>query len=125
MQPLTVLVCDDAMFMRTMLGSIVSQAGYDVIAEASNGREAIAKYEALRPDIILMDMVMPEVSGVEAVRAICEIDPDALIVMCSAMGQQRIVAEAIQAGAKGFIVKPFNAARVIEALADVTAKVLA
>ena len=114
----TVLLCDDALFMRTMLRGIVAQAGYEVIGEAPNGRAAIEQYMALRPDIVLMDMVMPELGGVDAVREICTLDPGARIVMCSAMGQQQLVADAIQAGARGFITKPFTASRVLEALAD-------
>lgn len=92
-----------------MLRGIVTQAGYQVIGEAANGRVAVEQYVPLRPDIVLMDMVMPELDGVDAVREICKIDPAARIVMCNAMGQQQIVAEAIQAGAKGFITKPFTA----------------
>jgi two-component system chemotaxis response regulator CheY len=119
----TVLLCDDALFMRAMLRGIVTQAGYDVIGDAANGRIAVEQYTALRPDIVFMDMVMPELGGVDAVREICKLDPNARIVMCSAMGQQQIVAEAIQAGAKGFITKPFTASRVLEALADLMAEV--
>jgi two-component system chemotaxis response regulator CheY len=118
MNPYTVLLCDDALFMRAMLRGIVSQAGYEVIGEAPNGKVAIEQYVALRPDIVFMDMVMPEMGGVDAVREICRIDPAARILMCSAMGQQQIVAEAIQAGAKGFITKPFTASRVLEAVSD-------
>ncbi len=117
--PYKVLVCDDALFMRTMLGGILVQAGYDVVGEAANGRAAIEQYDAIRPDIVLMDMVMPELGGVDAVREICRRHPDARIVMCSAMGQQQIVAEALQAGARSFVVKPFDPARVIQALKDV------
>lgn len=114
----TVLLCDDALFMRTMLRGIVSQAGYEVIGEAENGRVAVELYASLRPEIVIMDMVMPELSGVDAVRGICEIDPNARIVMCSAMGQQALVADALAAGARGFITKPFTASRVLEALVD-------
>ena len=125
MNPFTVLLCDDALFMRTMLRGIVTQAGYEVIGEAPNGRVAVDQYVALRPDIVFMDMVMPELGGVDAVREICKLDPNARIVMCSAMGQQQIVAEAVQAGAKGFITKPFTASRVLEALADLMGGVAA
>ena len=125
MNPFTVLLCDDALFMRTMLRGIVTQAGYEVIGEAPNGRVAVDQYIALRPDIVFMDMVMPELGGVDAVREICKLDPNARIVMCSAMGQQQIVAEAVQAGAKGFITKPFTASRVLEALADLMSGVAA
>ncbi|MEP6999106.1 MAG: response regulator [bacterium] len=118
MNPYTVLLCDDALFMRTMLRGILTQAGYEVIAEAVNGRIAVEQYVATRPDIVFMDMVMPELGGVDAVREICAIDPNARIVMCSAMGQQQIVDEAVAAGAKGFITKPFTGSRVLEALKD-------
>ena len=118
MTPYTVLLCDDALFMRTMLRGILTQAGFDVIAEAVNGRIAVEQYVATRPDIVFMDMVMPELGGVDAVREICKIDPNARILMCSAMGQQQIVDEAVQAGAKGFITKPFTGSRVLEAVKD-------
>ncbi|CAN5425140.1 response regulator [soil metagenome] len=101
-----------------MLRGIVTQAGYEVIGEAPNGRVAIEEYVALRPDIVFMDMVMPELGGVDAVREICTLDPSARILMCSATGQQQIVAEAIHAGAKGLITKPFTASRVLEAMSD-------
>ena len=114
-----VLLCDDALFMRTMLRGIVTQAGYEVAGEAANGRTALELYIALRPDIVLMDMVMPEVSGVDAARSILHFDPKARIVMCSAMGQQAIVTDALAAGARGFITKPFTPSRVLEALVDV------
>ena len=113
-----VLLCDDALFMRTMLRGIVTQAGYEVVGEAENGRTALEKYIELRPDIVVMDMVMPEMSGVDAVRAILHFDPRARVVMCSAMGQQALVTDALAAGARGFITKPFTPSRVLEALVD-------
>ena len=116
----TVLLCDDALFMRTMLRGIVASAGYEVIGEAENGRVAVDLYATLRPDIVVMDMVMPEMSGVDAVRQIRQFDPSARIVMCSAMGQMQLVSDAIAAGACGFITKPFTASRVLEALVDCT-----
>ncbi len=118
MSSFSVLLCDDALFMRTMLRGIVSAGGFEVLGEAENGRRAVEQYTALRPDVVLMDMVMPELSGVDAVRQIRQLDPNARIVMCSAMGQQQLVAEALEAGARGFITKPFTASRVIEALTD-------
>ena len=118
MSAYTVLLCDDALFMRTMLRSIVTSGGYEVIGEAGNGLAAVEMYTSLRPDMVVMDMVMPEMSGVDAVRRIRELDPNARIVMCSAMGQQQLVTEACAAGAMGFITKPFTASRVLEALAD-------
>lgn len=111
-----VLIVDDAAFMRMLLKDIVTKAGFEVVGEATNGAEAVEKYKELKPDIVTMDITMPEMNGIEAVKKIKEIDPNAKIIMCSAMGQQAMVIEAIQAGAKDFIVKPFQPARVIEAL---------
>lgn len=110
-----VVVVDDASFMRMMLKDILSKNGFEVVGEAENGIEAIAKYTELKPDLVTMDITMPELDGVEAVKKIKEINPEAKIVMCSAMGQKAMVIEAIQAGATDFIVKPFQADRVIEA----------
>lgn len=112
----TVLICDDALFMRTMLGNILKQAGFDVVGEAENGVEAVDRYRELRPDLVTMDIVMPDKGGIDAVRDIVQEDPDAKILMCSAMGQQGLVVEAIQAGAKDFVVKPFQPSRVLEAV---------
>lgn len=112
----TVLVCDDAVFMRTMISDILTQAGLDVVGEAESGTEAVAKYRTLKPDLVTMDIIMPDMGGIEAVRAITQFDPQARVLMCSAMGQQALVAEAIQAGAKDFVVKPFQPSRVLEAV---------
>ena len=112
----TVLVCDDAIFMRTMISDILSQAGYQIVGEAESGAQAVQKYRELKPELVTMDIVMPDMSGIEAVREICKEDPDARILMCSAMGQQALVVEAIQAGAKDFVVKPFQPSRVLEAV---------
>jgi two-component system chemotaxis response regulator CheY len=112
----TVLVCDDAIFMRTMIGDILSQAGFEIVGEAESGLQAVQKYRELKPDLVTMDIVMPDMGGIEAVREICKQDPDAKILMCSAMGQQALVVEAIQAGAKDFVVKPFQPSRVLEAV---------
>ncbi len=112
----TVLVCDDAVFMRTMVRDILSQAGLTVVGEAENGMKAVEKYKELRPDLVTMDIIMPELGGIEAVKKIMEMDPLARILMCSAMGQQALVLEAIQAGAKDFVVKPFQPSRVLEAV---------
>ena len=112
----TVLVCDDAIFMRTMITDILQQAGFEVVGEADTGREAVEKYRSLKPDLVTMDIVMPDMGGIEAVREICKDDPEARILMCSAMGQQALVVEAIQAGAKDFVVKPFQPSRVLEAV---------
>lgn len=115
-----VLIVDDAAFMRMLLKDIVTKAGYEVAGEASNGKEAIEKYKELAPDVVTMDITMPEMTGIEATKEIIKMDPNAKIVMCSAMGQQMMVVEAIQAGAKDFIVKPFQQSRVVEALSKVT-----
>jgi two-component system chemotaxis response regulator CheY len=112
----TVLVCDDAIFMRTMISDILSQAGYEVVGEAETGVEAIEKYKQLKPDLVTMDIVMPDLGGIEAVREIMKFDTAARILMCSAMGQQALVVEAIQAGARDFVVKPFQPSRVLEAV---------
>ena len=112
----TVLVCDDAIFMRTMIGDILAQAGFEVVGEAESGVQAVAKYKELKPDLVTMDIVMPDMGGIDAVREIVRLDPDAKILMCSAMGQQALVVEAIQAGAKDFVVKPFQPSRVLEAV---------
>lgn len=114
--PKTILVCDDAIFMRTMITDILSQGGYEVVGEAATGAQAIEQYRALKPDLVTMDIVMPDMGGIEAVRAICKEFPGAKILMCSAMGQQGLVVDAIQAGAKDFVVKPFQPSRVLEAV---------
>ncbi|MDD5448473.1 MAG: response regulator [Actinomycetota bacterium] len=111
----TVLVVDDALFMRMMIKDILTKDGLVVVGEAENGLEAVEKYAELKPDLVTMDIVMPEMDGIEAVRKIIKANPDAKILMCSAMGQQPLVVEALEAGAKDFIVKPFQPAKVIEA----------
>ncbi len=112
----TVLVCDDAIFMRTMISDILSQAGYEVVGEAETGTQAVERFKELNPDLVTMDIVMPDMGGIDAVREIVKIAPNAKILMCSAMGQQALVVEAIQAGAKDFVVKPFQPSRVLEAV---------
>jgi len=112
----TVLVCDDAIFMRTMISDILAQSGYEIVGEAETGVQAIERYKQLKPDLVTMDIVMPDLGGIEAVREIVKFDPAARILMCSAMGQQALVVEAIQAGAKDFVVKPFQPSRVLEAV---------
>jgi two-component system chemotaxis response regulator CheY len=114
-----ILVCDDAAFMRMMIKDILSKNGYNVVGEAENGVKAVEKYNELKPDLVLMDITMPEMDGIEALKAIKASDPGALIIMCSAMGQQAMVIESIQSGAKDFIVKPFQADRVLEAVKKV------
>ena len=114
-----VLVVDDAAFMRMMIKDILSKNGYTVVGEAENGMKALEKYKELKPDLVTMDITMPEMDGIQALKAIKGNDANAKVIMCSAMGQQAMVIEAIQSGAKDFIVKPFQADRVIEAVKKV------
>jgi two-component system chemotaxis response regulator CheY len=114
-----ILITDDAAFMRMQLRDILTKLGHEVVGEAENGLEAVEKHEKLNPDLITMDITMPEMDGIEAVRKIMSTGSDVKIIMCSAMGQQGMVVDAIQAGAKDFIIKPFNAERISEALGKV------
>ena len=111
-----VLVVDDAAFMRMMVKDILTKNGYEVVGEAENGMKEMEEYEELKPDRVTMDITQQEMDGISAVKEIKKVDPNAKIVMCSAMGQQAMVIEAIQAGARDFIVKPFQADRVLEAV---------
>lgn len=111
-----VLVVDDAAFMRMMLKDILTKNGYEVAGEAVNGNDALDKYKELKPDLVTLDITMPECDGIQALKNIKAADPGAKCLMCSAMGQQAMVIESIQAGAKDFIVKPFQADRVLEAV---------
>jgi two-component system chemotaxis response regulator CheY len=117
----TVLVVDDAKFMRAVLTKIIAESGHEVIAEAANGDEAIRQFEQAKPDLVLMDIVMPPgpkaKDGIEALKQIVQENPKAKIVMVSSYGQQALIAEALKAGAKDFIVKPFQPQKVLEALA--------
>ena len=110
------MIVDDAIFMRMKLKDILEKNGYEVVAEAQNGADAIEKFRAERPDIVTMDITMPEMNGIEALKGIKRIDPSAKVIMCSAMGQQAMVMEAIQSGALDFIVKPFETDRVIDSI---------
>ena len=114
-----VLIVDDAAFMRMMLKDILTKNGYEVVGEAENGTKAVEKYKEVTPDLVTMDITMPEMDGISALKNIRSIDSNAKVVMCSAMGQQAMVIEAIQAGARDFIVKPFQADRVLEAVKKV------
>ena len=114
-----ILVCDDAAFMRMMIKDILTKNGYNVAGEAENGLKAIEKFNETKPDLVLIDITMPEMDGIQALEKIEELDPAANVIMCSAMGQQAMVIEAIQSGAKDFIVKPFQAERVLEAVKKV------
>lgn len=114
-----VLIVDDAAFMRMMIKDILEKNGYEVLGEASNGLKAVELYKKERPDVVTMDITMPDMDGIEAVKAIRLFDPSAKVIMCSAMGQQSMVMDAIRAGAKDFIVKPFQPDRVLEAIRKV------
>jgi len=114
-----ILICDDAAFMRMMIKDILSKNGYNVVGEAENGAIAVDKYKELHPDLVLMDITMPEMDGIQALKNIKAADGGANVIMCSAMGQQAMVIEAIQSGAKDFIVKPFQPDRVLEAVKKV------
>ncbi len=111
-----VLVVDDAAFMRMTIKKMLEAHGHSVIAEAENGLEAVKKYIEAKPDVVLLDITMPEMNGVEALKRIKELEPGARVIICSAMGQQAMVAQAIQYGAKDFIVKPFEEDRLIAAV---------
>ena len=114
-----ILICDDAAFMRMMLKDILVKEGYEVVGEAVNGADGVEKYNSLKPDLVTMDITMPDMDGITALKAIKQCDPSAKVIMCSAMGQQAMVVESIQAGARDFIVKPFQKDRVIEAIKKV------
>ena len=114
-----VLICDDAAFMRMMIKDILTKNGYGIAGEAVNGADGVDKYNSLKPDLVTMDITMPEMDGIAALKAIKKSDPAAKVIMCSAMGQQAMVIESIQAGARDFIVKPFQKDRVVEAIKKV------
>ena len=118
----TVLICDDATFMRRVIEKMLVAAGFTVAGEASTGPEALSKYEQLKPDLVTMDVVMPEMGGIETARAITARDPEACIVMCSAMGQDALMAEALKAGASSFVVKPFDQAKLVAAAEEALAR---
>lgn len=115
----SVLIVDDAAFMRMLLKDILIKNGYQIAGEAPNGYKAIEMYKSERPDIVTMDITMPEMDGIQALKEIRAFDPSARVIMCSAMGQQAMVMDAIKAGARDFIVKPFQAERVLEAVKKV------
>ena len=109
-----ILVVDDAQFMRTTMRGMFNENGIEVVGEAENGLEAIEKYKELNPKVVTMDITMPEMNGIEATKEIIKFDPTAKIIVCSAMGQEAMVIEAIKAGAKAFVVKPFNEKKLID-----------
>lgn len=117
-----ILIVDDAAFMRMMIKNILLKNGYEVAGEAENGKMAVNMYSESKPDLVTMDITMPEMDGIEAVKAIRSMDSSASIIMCSAMGQQSMVMDAIQAGAKDFIVKPFQQDRLLQAIERVLSR---
>ncbi|MBT2682828.1 response regulator [Bacillus sp. ISL-37] len=114
-----ILIVDDAKFMRITLTNILKKANHEIVGEAENGREAVELYRELKPDLVTMDITMPEMSGLDAVKEIKKNFKDAKIIMCSAMGQQKMVVDAIEAGAKDFIVKPFDDSQVVDSVSRV------
>jgi two-component system chemotaxis response regulator CheY len=114
-----ILIVDDTMFMRTLLKNILFSGGHDIVGEAENGEEAIALYGKLKPDLVTMDVVMPKLNGIEALKSIKGTDPKAKVIMCTAVGQEQMVKLAIKTGAKGYIVKPFQAPKVLEEVKNV------
>lgn len=111
-----ILIVDDAKFMRLTLSNILMKANHEVVGEGENGREAVELYRQLHPDLVTLDITMPEMSGLDAIKEIKKEFPQAKVIMCSAMGQQKMVVESIEAGAKDFIVKPFDEGRVLDAI---------
>lgn len=114
-----ILIVDDAVFMRTVLRKMLEEEGYDIVAEASNGEEAIARAKEFQPNVVTLDITMPKMDGVTALPEILKVSPNSSVIMCSAMGQQPMVVDAIKHGAKDFIVKPFQKARVLQAIENV------
>ena len=112
----SILIADDLSFMRMIQKEILTERGYTVAGEASDGLEAVEKFKSLRPDLILLDITMPNMNGLEAMRRIFTINPKARVIMCSALGQQNLIVEAIRAGVKDFIVKPFKPERILSAI---------
>lgn len=112
----TILIVDDALFMRKMLRDILTQAGYEVVGEGEDGEDGYRKYKELKPDLVTMDITMPNISGLEGAKKIINEFPEANILMCSAMGQENMVVESVVSGAKGFIVKPFKMEKVIDSV---------
>jgi two-component system chemotaxis response regulator CheY len=116
-----ILIVDDTLFMRTLLKNILFSGGHAIVGEAGDGEDGVAKYKELKPDLVTMDIVMPKLNGIEALKAIKEFDPAAKIVMCTAVGQEQMVKLAIKSGAKGYIIKPFQAPKVLEEVKNVLA----
>lgn len=114
-----ILIVDDSVFMRNILKNILEKGHYSIAGEANNGNECIEKFKELKPDLITIDMIMPEMNGIDAVKKLVEINPGAKIIMVSAMGQQLLIEEALKAGAKNFIIKPFQPEKVLETIKTV------
>ena len=114
-----ILMVDDAAFMRKMISDTLSKAGYEELYEAVDGADAVAKYSEIQPDLVIMDITMPNMDGLEALKAIRSSDPGANVVMCSAMGQESMVMDAVRSGAKDFIVKPFKPDRVLKTVTSI------
>ena len=119
---ITVLIADDTMFMRTTLKKVLSDAGFDVIGEAENGQVAVARYQELRPDVVMLDITMPVMDGLTALQEIKNADPDASVIMCTALGQERVMMQALECGAKDYILKPFKPEKVVEAVKKASVK---
>ena len=118
-----VLVVDDAIFMRKMITDILIGHGMEIVGEADTGSSAVEKYAELKPDLVTMDIIMPEMNGIDAVKSIMAADSQAKVVMCSALGQQALVQDALAAGAKDFLIKPFDPSRVIEVVSKILGQV--
>ncbi len=114
-----ILIVDDTMFMRTLLKNILFSGGHDIVGEAENGEMAVEMYASLKPDLVTMDVVMPKMNGIEALKAIRAHDSNARVIMCTAVGQEQMVKLAIKTGAKGYIVKPFQAPKVLEEVGNI------
>jgi two-component system, chemotaxis family, chemotaxis protein CheY len=114
-----ILIVDDTLFMRTLLKNILFSGGHSIVGEAGDGDEAIEKYKELKPDLVTMDVVMPKMNGIEALKAIKSLDPNARVIMCTAVGQEQMVKLAIKSGARGYVVKPFQAPKVLEEIKNV------
>jgi len=112
-----ILIADDLSFIRMLQKEVLTEGGYQIVGEAVNGREAVEKYGAMAPDVVILDITMPEMNGLEAMQKILALDPHARVLICSAIGQQALIVEAIKAGAKDFIVKPFKPERLTAAIA--------
>lgn len=114
-----ILIVDDTLFMRTLLKNILSSGGHEIAGEAEDGDIGVTKYRELKPDLVTMDVVMPKMNGIEALKAIKALDPNARVIMCTAVGQEQMVKLAIKSGARGYIVKPFQAPKVLEEIGNV------